>query len=212
MEAEEKNFASELVLRGLDTDRMAAEVFPDVAVLVLRLVDPAALGARTAPMGGKDDATGGVTLADGVARALQEIAAAQNIRYLKFVGQDVVAAAGFDAGDSTAISRIAAMAMALREKLHTLYEDAGQVPDFRGGIDLGIAIGSPVGQGPRLYNLWGEAVQVAAIMAGSAPAGAVQVTEAAYNQLARDFLFRPRGNFWLPRVGESRMFVLAGQV
>jgi len=199
-----RSFDAELATRGLDPDRLAAEVFPDVAVLVLRLGDSVALAASTA--------RGGAALADGIACALQDIAQAHDISYLKILGQDAVAAAGLGARDPGAIERIAGMAMALRERLNELYDEARQVPDFRIGLDLGIAIGSPLGHGPRLYNLWGEAVQVAATMADSAPAGAVQVTEAAYNHLARSFLFRSRGNFWLPRVGESRMFVLAGHV
>jgi len=201
---EAKSFDAGLLARGLDPDRMAAEVFPEVAVLVLRLGDSAALGA---PAGAGEE-----TLADSIACALQDCAAARGIPYLKILGQDAVAAAGFGARDPDAIARIAGLAVALRDALHDLYDKAGQGADFRIGIDLGIAIGSQVGRGPRIYNLWGEAVQVAATLAQSAAPGAVQVTEAAYGRLARDFLFRPRGNFWLPRVGQSRMFVLAGQV
>jgi len=201
---EAKSFDAGLIARGLDPDRMAAEVFPEVAVLVLRLGDAAALGAAA---GAGED-----TLADRIACALQDCAEARGIPYLKILGQDAVAAAGFGARDPDAIARIAGLAVALRDALHDVYDKAGQAADFRIGVDLGIAIGSQVGRGPRIYNLWGEAVQVAATLAQSAAPGAVQVTEAAYGRLARDFLFRPRGNFWLPRIGQSRMFVLAGQV
>jgi adenylate cyclase len=45
-------------------------------------------------------------------------------------------------------------------------------------------------------------------MASSALPSTVQVTEAAYRRLRRDFLFRPRGRFYLPRVGEAQTFTL----
>jgi adenylate cyclase len=49
-------------------------------------------------------------------------------------------------------------------------------------------------------------------MAASAPVGTVQATEAAYGQLRQDFLFRPRGSFYLPNIGAARTFVLAGRL
>ena len=199
-----RSFDTELALRGIEPDRLAAAVFPDVALLVLRLGDSIALAAPAA--------AGDSTLADGIACALQDIAQAHEIPYLKILGQDGVAAAGMDQRDPGAIDRIAAMAIALRGRLNDLYHEAGQPPDFRIGLDLGIAIGSLLGHGPRLYNLWGEAVQGAGIMADFAPAGAIQVTEAAYRRLAHNFLFRPRGHFWRPRVGELHTFVLAGHL
>jgi adenylate cyclase len=49
-------------------------------------------------------------------------------------------------------------------------------------------------------------------MAASALPGTVQATEAAYDRLRHDFLFRSLGSFYLPRVGEARTFVLAGRL
>jgi adenylate cyclase len=49
-------------------------------------------------------------------------------------------------------------------------------------------------------------------MAASALPGTVQATAAAYQRLREDFLFRPRGSFYLPHVGDARTFVLAGRL
>ncbi len=53
---------------------------------------------------------------------------------------------------------------------------------------------------------------MADLMARSAASGAIQATEGAYDRLRQDFLFRPRGSFYRPGRGESRTFVLAGQL
>ena len=42
--------------------------------------------------------------------------------------------------------------------------------------------------------------------------GTVQVTQSAYERLRHDFLFRPRGRFYLPRFGEAQTFVLASRL
>jgi adenylate cyclase len=71
---------------------------------------------------------------------------------------------------------------------------------------------SALGSDPRVFNLWGEAVRTAQIMAASAPPGTIQASEAAYLRLRHRFLLRPRGTFYLPAVGTSQTFVLAGQL
>ena len=41
--------------------------------------------------------------------------------------------------------------------------------------------------------------------------GSIQVSERAYEQLRQQFLFRPRGVFYMPRIGTARIFTLAGR-
>jgi hypothetical protein len=69
-----------------------------------------------------------------------------------------------------------------------------------------------MGHEPKLFNLWGEAVDTTHTMAGSAMPGAIQATESIHAKLARDFLFRPRGSFYLPHVGAIRTFILASRL
>jgi class 3 adenylate cyclase len=107
---------------------------------------------------------------------------------------------------------IADMAVALRERCIALFEDSDRADEFQLGIDYGTAIGSVVGTAPRVYNLWGDTVRVAGIMAASALPGPVQATEAAYQQLRQKFVFRSRGSFYLPHFGDSRTYVLAGRL
>ncbi|MBR0668365.1 GAF domain-containing protein [Roseomonas hellenica] len=186
---------------------VAAEVLPGVAVLVLHFTDPVIL-AR-AGRGGASD----TPLAEVIAAMLQDVAAAHGLPYAKLMGEEVVAAAGFtreEAGPPAA-RRIAAAALDIRDRCHALFEDARMPPGFRIGLDLGVAIGSSVGRGPRFFNLWGDAVRAADHLAASAPIGAIQVSQPLYEALQRSFLFRPRGSFYLPRVGEMRSFILAGQ-
>ncbi len=198
-----RSLTTELSLRALDPDTLAAEVYADVAVLVLKLTDPR-LMAEQGPQGS-------APIADALIRALQEIAAAHDVPYLKLMGEEIVAASGFSAGDADAALRLADAAVAIRDRCNGLLGEDDNRQEYRLGLDVGIAIGSPVGQEPRVFNLWGEAVRTAESMADTALPGAIQVTEAAYERLAQSFLFRPRGRFWLPRVGEAQTFGLVGR-
>lgn len=200
----ERSFSADLAARSLDSPALAATVYPAVAVMVLRLPDQASLAKRVNP-----DAPG---LADVIACQLQALAEEQDIPYLKFVGEEAVAAAGFAAEDDLAILRIAHLAVAIRDRCSALLEEADLPTDFRIGIDRGLAIGSVVGREPRLFNLWGEAVRTADMMAASALPGGIQASEAAYTALQQDFLFRPRGSFYLANLGEARTFILSGQL
>ena len=94
-------------------------------------------------------------------------------------------------------------------------------PVFQIGIDVGRALGAVVGGGvdaqadatrPGVFNLWGEAITGAERMAQSNHLlGGIQVTEAAQAALRDRFLFRSRGNFYDPRAGVRRTYVLAGR-
>jgi adenylate cyclase len=168
----------------------------------MRLDEPGSTAGRT-----KDP-----ELLDAVVRAVQKLATEQDIPYLKLVGGDIVGAAGFTAGDETAAARIANIAIASRDRISELFKSHGLNPDFRLGMDSGVAIGHCVGAEPSLFNLWGEAVQTAQTMAVASIPGTIQTSEASFKRLRHNFLFRPRGSFYLPTVGRAQTFVLAGQL
>jgi adenylate cyclase len=183
---------------------LAAEVFPSVTVMLLRLTDPACLAEPVA-------SAGGCALADEVVRVVQEAAEAANIAYLRVMGDVVIAADGFGDRADAAAEAVPAFALEVAERCAELFASLERANAFRIGIDHGTAIGSPVGRGARSYNIWGEALRGAEAMAASAPAGAVQVTEAVHARLRSAFIFRPRGRFWVPGVGETSTFLLAGR-
>jgi class 3 adenylate cyclase/Tfp pilus assembly protein PilX len=198
-----RSLSADLTLRGLDATALGKALYPEVAVLVMRVDNPAstANGVTDTPK-----------LLDAVVQIVQEVADEQQIPYLKLVGYDIIGAAGFSPDDPTAVSRIANVAVACRDRLIALFEESGSEPYFRLGIDCGIAFGQALGSNPRVFNLWGEAVRTAQVMAASALPGAIQTSEAVYRRLRQGFLLRPRGTFYLPPVGTAQTFVLAGRL
>lgn len=190
-------------LGPLPSEELEAEVHPGVAVLVLRLGDPLALARRA-----KGNAP--VPLIERLACALQAAAREHAVDYLKLMGESAVAAAGLrpEERGEPALARLARLAISLRVACLAEFEAADQVVDFRLGMHCGVAIGNAVGEGPRIFNLWGDAVRTAEQMAATAPPGAIQTTDPVQQMLRADFLFRPRGAFWLPRLGEMPTHLL----
>ena len=177
-----------------------------VRAIVLALRLPDAVLAQPADSGSAD------TLANRIACAAQEIAAAHCVPYVKMLGATIVCAAGYGGQpDGHAATRLADAAIALRERCANLFDAIDDPAPFGIGLDAGSATGATLGTPPGLFNLWGEAAQGARALAASAPDGGIQTSEQAYRLLRQDFLFRPRGLFHRPRIGDARSYILAGR-
>ena len=196
--------SADLAPNAAERASLRAEYFSEVAVMSLALTGATQLAQKCG--------AGETGMAVQVSECLQEIAGEHGITYLKFVGQNAIAAAGFERQDEDAMNWIAALAIAVRDRLSTLIDIAGPGAEFRIGLGFGGCYGCLVGRERQQFNLWGEAFETADLMARSAAPGAIQASAGAYARLRQDFLFRPRGTFYLPGVGQSRTFVLAGQL
>ncbi|HTH98387.1 MAG TPA: cache domain-containing protein [Stellaceae bacterium] len=154
-------------------------------------------------------------LAHQIACAMQRAADQHGIPYVKMMGTTIIAAAGYGSRTAAALTdaaaRLADVAIALREHCADLFEDTEGAMGFSLGLDAGTVTGAMLGTSPGLFNLWGEAVQGAGALAASAPVDTIQTSEQAYLLLRQAFLFRPRGLFHRPHVGEARSYVLAGR-
>ncbi len=198
-------FSPVLARDEIDPASLSATYFPAITAMSVRFDDAISLA--------RHDGSGVTALADEIAKAMQAIAARHDLSYMKLTGHHLVAAVGCTAApDTLAAARLADAALAAREACLSLLTQSGLEPVFRIGIDFGAAFGCALGQAPRVFNLWGDVMRTAELMAQSAAdIGSIQVSERAYEQLRQRFLFRARGVFYLPRVGIARTFILAGR-
>ena len=194
----------EITRRGLCDEQVAAMRFPHVTVLVLRMADDIALATGSAA-----DAV----VIERIVQACQGAAERHRIRYLKILNEQIVAAEGFDAEDKeSAAERLANAALEIDAECMRIFAELGRPPGFALGLDTGAVLGSAIGFGQVAFNVWGEAVRVAATMANSAPGGMIQVTQSTYELLRDGFVFRRRGAFWLERLGEMTTYFLRGRL
>lgn len=207
-----KLFIDRLAISASGRENVVAEPFPRLAVLAVVFTDDAALAAG---ISGQDCA-----MIDRLARVFEAVVTAHAIPYLRLMGERVMLADGFpttaaDAAPDTdpaveAARRLADAALALQERLAETFTAADCGLDFRLGLDLGPAVGSRAGGAGSTWNVWGEAVRLAHALAETAPPGAIQASEAVQAVLARDFVLRARGKFFVPDAGELGTWLLAG--
>jgi adenylate cyclase len=100
----------------------------------------------------------------------------------------------------------------LRDRLIELEDRWGTSLDFRLAIDIGMVMASTVGTDPPSRNLWGGAVGIAKVLADTTARRTIAASETAYDLLSNQFLFRPRGSYFLPETGNMRTFVMVGRI
>jgi class 3 adenylate cyclase len=191
--------------RGYDASMLEADVYNDVAVLVLRFVDPLSL-AHSIDEDQSHLAVGKLVC------YFEEIVDTHDIDYWNMAGEQIVCATGFRKGQTDHGSIMADIALSLQDHCTHLFADLDKRMAFRIGIDRGAVIGSRLGRRRQFYNIWGDAVEAAITMADTGMTGGIHVGEAAYRSLRQSFVFRVRGNFYLKNFGEISTYMLTGRI
>jgi class 3 adenylate cyclase len=186
-------------------DVTGASIYPSVAVLVVSFSDPVVEGNKeTAAL---------IALINQLATQVQSVAQEEHLFAVEVAGHRMICMAGCTTEpDPTALVRLANAALKMRETFMGALAAADLEPVFTMGMDFGPAFGGAVGQLPTVFNLWGQTVSLAELMAESAiDPGTIQVTERVYTNLRDRYLFRSRGSFFVPHLGLGRAYTLAAR-
>ena len=199
------SFLDRLKAGGIDPDKTAADIFSDSTVLVLKFTDTLSLAGRMTD-------TETTTTVDQMVGHLEDLVTAQGIDYMKVMGEEIVCAAGLKAGSEDHAVLIADLALGIQNHCSGLFASLNTAMEFRVGIDTGAVLGSSVGRKAKTYNIWGESVRFASKMADSGLPGGIQVSETTYRRLRAHYLFKLRGRYYLPNIGEISTYLLTGRI
>ena len=197
-------FLAKLAQQADSAGVASAAVMDRLAVMSLRFTDAATLAERV-----KDgtDETLIACLVDGIEAA----AAEHGMGYLRFLTDQVVAAAEPSEDAAIGAMRLADFALAVQATCERLFAEQHAALAFRIGLDLGPVIGTLIGRERRSFNLWGEAAQMAGTMADTGLPGAIHATESVYQTLQGRYLFQLRGRHYLEGIGEFSTYLLSGR-
>ncbi len=132
---------------------------------------------------------------------------ALGVEKIKTIGDAYMAAAGLPGSRGEHLEAAADLALALRAAVAT----AGEPWEVRIGIHRGPVVAGVIGTSKFVYDLWGDAVNVASRLETTAPPGRIQVSEAVATGLGDAFELEPRGPIELKGKGSTEAFFLLGR-
>lgn len=211
-----KTSADRLAQRQTRLERTLLQNNAPIDKLGESLIDKAAIGVVKLPKWtsvARRPADGGLrTTMDNLVQEIRGIVEQSGISYAALLDDQIVLAAFSTDAIAADARAVAQVALDLRDRLLSLEEKWDLSLDCRFTIDVGSVMTSTVGTDPPSRNLWGGAVSVARVLAASAGRRSIAASEAAYDLLSDDFLFRSRGSYFLPETGTMRTFVLVGRI
>lgn len=116
-----------------------------------------------------------------------------NVEKIRTIGDSYMVAAGVPHRRADHAQALVCMALEMRDFIATHTFCNGQRVDFRIGINSGPVIGGVIGKRKFVYDVWGDAVNVASRMESHGLGGAVQITQTTYELIKEDFICEPRG-------------------
>ncbi|WP_051974723.1 adenylate/guanylate cyclase domain-containing protein [Cupriavidus necator] len=152
-----------------------------------------------------------VAVLDEIFTDFDSIADRRGLEKIKTIGDAYMAAAGLPVAAADHAARAAHMALDMIDALAGFNARNGYNLQLRVGINSGAVVAGVVGKRKFIYDLWGDAVNIASRMESHGVAGRVQVTEATRQYLAEPFFFEERGTIAAKGVGELRTWFLTGR-
>lgn len=178
-----------------------AEQFDEVTVLFADVVGFTPMSARLSP-----DAS--VDLLNEVFTAFDRMADRYEVEKIRTIGDGYMAAAGAPIRRPDHCDAIARMALDMRDWMRKRAAEDLLRLEIRIGINSGVAVGAIVGTTKFHYDLWGDAVNVAARMEALGEPGRIQVGEGAWERLRDAYVLEPRGQIEVKGKGKMDTWFL----
>ena len=148
-----------------------------------------------------------VSALNGMFSAFDSACDALGVEKIKTIGDAYMAAAGLPGSAGHHVQAAADLALAMRDAV----DAAGEPWRVRIGIHRGPVVAGVIGTTKFVYDLWGDAVNVASRLETSAPPGHIQVSEVVASALGDAFELEPRGAIELKGKGSMPVFFLFGR-
>jgi class 3 adenylate cyclase len=180
-----------------------AEQFEEVTALFADIVGFTGLSERLRPHEA-------VELLNEVFTAFDRFAEKHGVEKIRTIGDGYMVVAGAPVRRDDHCDAIARMALDMREWMRTRRAADSLPIRVRIGINSGTAVGAIVGTSKFHYDLWGDAINIAARMESHGEPDRIHVAEGAWERLRKGYELEARGEIDIKGKGLMRTWFLIG--
>jgi adenylate cyclase len=200
------NILPQAIAERLKEDSEAiAENFDEVTILFADIVGFTPLSARLQPLQL-------VNLLNDIFSAFDALVEKYDLEKIKTIGDAYMVASGLPIPRPDHADAIANMALEMQAAVNHFQAKHNETLKIRIGINTGVVIAGVIGKKKFIYDLWGDAVNIASRMESSGKPGSIQVTAATYECLKNHYVFVERGIITVKGKGEMRTYWLQGKL
>ncbi|HAN74774.1 MAG TPA: ABC transporter substrate-binding protein, partial [Planktothrix sp. UBA8402] len=163
-----------------------AERFEKATIMFADIVDFTGFSARISP-------SELVNLLNQIFSAFDELAEKHHLEKIKTIGDSYMVAGGLPTPRHDHVEAMAEMALDMQEEIRRFQRQTNQPFDLRIGINTGPVVAGVIGTKKFIYDLWGDAVNIASRMESQGEVGKIQVTATTKNLLNGKYNFEERG-------------------
>lgn len=130
------------------------------------------------------------------------------VEKIRTIGDSYMVASGVPRGRPDHAQALARMALDMRDYISTHTFRGGRSVSFRIGINSGSMIAGVIGSRKFVYDVWGDAVNIASRMESHGLGGAVQITRTTYELIKDEFECEARGTVNVKGKGEMEVWLV----
>jgi guanylate cyclase len=181
--------------------RTIADHYDEASVLFADMVGFTPLSARLPPVEM-------VELLNEIFSFFDSLLDKYGVEKIRTIGDSYMVASGVPRGRSDHAQALVRMALEMRDYISTHTFRNGHSVSFRIGVNSGSMIAGVIGRRKFVYDVWGDAVNVASRMESHGLGGAVQITQATYELIKNEFVCEPRGSVNVKGKGEMEVWLV----
>jgi PAS domain S-box-containing protein len=180
-----------------------AEQFSEATILFADIVN-------FTPLASHMSATELVNLLNQIFSTFDQLVERYSLEKIKTIGDAYMVAGGLPTPRPAHAEAVAQLALEMQQEITRFQRDDGEPFRLRIGINTGSVVAGVIGIKKFIYDLWGDAVNVASRMESQGDAGGIQVTATTYEHLKERYRFQERGTITVKGRGEMKTYWLLG--
>jgi len=192
---------SQVVIELKRNGKVKAQAFKQVSIMFTDVVGFTRISESMAP-------SRIVSKLDILFQKFDEIIQANNLEKIKTIGDAYMVVGGLPTYRPDHAEAIAEMALAMQREISKFKRGDDTTFRLRIGINTGAVVAGVIGIRKFIYDLWGDAVNIASRMESHGLAGGIQVTESTYELLKDKYSFWHRGKIFIKGRGEMDTYML----